>query len=110
VIDKLSAVLTDYYGGPHQAIALADAIFGVTNPGGKLPFTMPRHVGQVPIHYGQKWGSGYRRTIGHVQHSGVSSLSCVTCAEPCPRRQPIVSSRRSVWRCFRCPSRYLDIK
>lgn len=60
VIDKLPAVLTDYYGGPHQAIALADATFGVTNPGGKLPFTLPRHVGQVPIHLGQKWGSGHR--------------------------------------------------
>ena len=68
VIDKLPAVLTDYYGGPHQAIALADAIFGVTNPGGKLPFTMPRHVGQVPIHYAQKWGSGYRRTKDDIHH------------------------------------------
>ena len=54
MIDKLPAVLTDYYGGPHQALALVDAIFGVTNPGGKLPFTMSRHVGQVPIHYAQK--------------------------------------------------------
>ena len=69
MIDKLPAVLTDYYGGPHQAIALTDAIFGVTNPGGKLPFTMPRHVGQVPIHYGQKWGSGYRRTKDDI-HKG----------------------------------------
>ena len=69
VIDKLPAVVTDYYGGPHQAIALADAIFGVTNPGGKLPFTMPRHVGQVPIHYAQKWGSGYRRTNEDI-HKG----------------------------------------
>ena len=69
VIDKLPAVLTDYYGGPHQAIALADAIFGVTNPGGKLPFTMPRHVGQVPIHHAQKWGSGYRRTKDDI-HKG----------------------------------------
>jgi beta-xylosidase len=69
VIDKLPAVLTDYYGGPHQAIAFADAIFGVTNPGGKLPFTMPRHVGQVPIHYAQKWGSGYRRTKEDI-HKG----------------------------------------
>jgi beta-xylosidase len=68
VIDKLPAVLTDYYGGPHQASALADAIFGVTNPGGKLPFTMPRHVGQVPIHLGQKWGSGYRRTKEDIHH------------------------------------------
>jgi len=68
VIDTLPAIVTDYYGGPHQAIALADAIFGVTNPGGKLPFTIPRHVGQVPIHLGQKWGSGYRRTKDDIHH------------------------------------------
>jgi beta-glucosidase len=69
VIDKLPAVVTDYYAGPHQGIAIADAIFGVTNPGGKLPFTLPRHVGQVPIHHGQTWGSGYRRTATDI-HKG----------------------------------------
>jgi len=69
VIDKLPAVLTAYYGGPHQGSALADAIFGVTNPGGKLPITIPRHAGQVPIHHGQKWGSGYRRTKADI-HTG----------------------------------------
>ena len=69
VIDKLPAVITDYYGGPHQGPAIADAIFGITNPGGKLPFTLPRHVGQVPIHYAQKWGSGYRRTKEDI-HKG----------------------------------------
>jgi beta-glucosidase len=69
VIDKLPAVVTGYYGGPHQAAAIADALFGVTNPGGKLPFTLPRHVGQVPIHHGQKWGSGYRRTKDDI-HRG----------------------------------------
>jgi beta-glucosidase len=36
VIDRLPAVLTAYYGGPHQGEVLADAIFGVTNPGGKF--------------------------------------------------------------------------
>jgi beta-xylosidase len=68
VIDKLPAVITDYYGGPYQGAALADALFGVANPGGKLPFTIPRHVGQVPIHHGQKWGSGYRRTKDDIHH------------------------------------------
>jgi beta-xylosidase len=62
VIDRLPAVITGYYGGPHQGVALADALFGVSNPAGKLPITVPRHVGQVPIHHGQRWGSGYRRT------------------------------------------------
>ncbi len=69
VIDRLPAVLTAYYGGPHHGAALADALFGVTNPGGKLPFTLPRHVGQVPIHHGQKTGSGYRRTAADI-HKG----------------------------------------
>jgi beta-glucosidase len=68
VIDKLPAVITDYYGGPHQGAAIADAIFGVTNPGGKLPFTLPRHVGQVPLHHAQKWGSGYRRNEADIHH------------------------------------------
>lgn len=62
VIDQLPAVLTAYYAGPYQATAVADAIFGITNPAGKLPITMPRHVGQVPIHHSQRTGSGYRRT------------------------------------------------
>jgi beta-glucosidase len=69
VIDKLPAVLTAYYGGPLQGTAIADAIFGVTNPSGKLPITIPRHVGQVPIHHGQRNGSGYRRTKADV-HKG----------------------------------------
>jgi beta-xylosidase len=69
VIDKLPAVLTAYFGGPHQGAALADAIFGVTNPGGKLPVTIPRHSGQIPIHHGQKTGSGYRRTKADI-HRG----------------------------------------
>jgi beta-glucosidase-like glycosyl hydrolase len=32
VIDTLPAVLTAYYGGPHHGSAIADALFGVTNP------------------------------------------------------------------------------
>jgi beta-glucosidase len=68
VIDKLPAVVTSYYAGPQQGTAIADAIFGVTNPAGKLPFTLARNVGQVPIHHGQKWGSGYRRTDADIHH------------------------------------------
>jgi beta-xylosidase len=73
VIDRLPAVLTAYYGGPHQATAIADALFGVTNPAGKLPVTLARHVGQVAIHHGQHPGSGYRRTNTDI-HKGYHDL------------------------------------
>jgi beta-glucosidase len=73
VIDDLPAVLTAYYGGPHQGKAIADAIFGLTNPSGKLPLTIPRHVGQVPIHHAQKTGSGYHRTKADI-HKGYLDL------------------------------------
>jgi beta-xylosidase len=69
VIDRPPAVLTGYYGGPYQGEAIADTLFGVTNPAGKLPVTLPRHVGQVPIHHGQHPGSGYRRTKADI-HKG----------------------------------------
>jgi beta-glucosidase len=35
-------------------IALANIIFGVTCPSGKLPVTVPRTIGQLPFHYSQK--------------------------------------------------------
>jgi beta-glucosidase len=69
LIDKLPAVVAAYYGGPYHGTAIADAIFGVTNPSGKLPITLPRHVGQVPIHHGQRTGSGYHRTMADI-HKG----------------------------------------
>ncbi|MFG2961338.1 glycoside hydrolase family 3 N-terminal domain-containing protein [Streptomyces sp. NPDC048291] len=55
------AVLTAYYPGPHGARALADVLAGHESPQGRLPFTIPRSTGQVPIHYSQKNGSGYAR-------------------------------------------------
>jgi hypothetical protein len=37
-------------GGP----AVADVLFGDANPGGKLPATFPRSVGQIPLYYNHK--------------------------------------------------------
>ena len=66
--DSVSAIVTAYFGGPEQGRALASVITGAASPGGKLPFTMPRSSGQVPIHSGQHLGSGYRRSVTDMHH------------------------------------------
>ncbi|MCL1898907.1 MAG: glycoside hydrolase family 3 C-terminal domain-containing protein [Promicromonosporaceae bacterium] len=61
IADLCAAILVAYYPGPRGSQAVAGALFGDVNPSGRLPYSLPRATGQVPLHYGQKRGSGYRR-------------------------------------------------
>ena len=49
-----NAILETWYAGEQQGPAIADALFGRVNPGGKLPVTVAREVGQVPVFYNYK--------------------------------------------------------
>ena len=51
VAENVPAVLEAWMGGTESGNAIADVLFGDVNPGGKLPVTWPRTVGQVPIYY-----------------------------------------------------------
>jgi beta-glucosidase len=53
-----AAVLHAWCPGDEGPAAVADVLFGDANPGGKLPVTVPRHVGQIPIHYAHKPSGG----------------------------------------------------
>jgi beta-glucosidase len=46
------AIVEAWYQGVQMGPAVADVLFGDYNPGGKLPVTFPRALGQVPIFYG----------------------------------------------------------
>ncbi|MEI9928438.1 MAG: glycoside hydrolase family 3 N-terminal domain-containing protein [Sphingomonas sp.] len=48
------ALLEGWYLGQETGNALADVIFGRYNPGGKLPVSIARNVGQLPIYYNMK--------------------------------------------------------
>ena len=45
------AILDIWYPGTQGGAAAANLLYGKAVPGGKLPFTWPRDVGQVPIFY-----------------------------------------------------------
>jgi beta-glucosidase len=47
------AILEAWYPGTEGGNAVADLLVGDANPGGKLPLTWPRSVGQIPIYYSQ---------------------------------------------------------
>ncbi|MFC3094914.1 beta-glucosidase BglX [Alteromonas sediminis] len=54
VLDKLDAVLYAWHPGTMGGPAIAELLFGVHSPSGKLPVSFPRVVGQIPLYYAQK--------------------------------------------------------
>ena len=52
--EKAPALIEGWYLGEQTGNALADVVFGRFNPGGKLPVSIARGVGQLPIYYNRK--------------------------------------------------------
>lgn len=59
-IESAPAVIEAWYPGEQGAKALAEILFGETNPSAKLPVTVPKSAGQLPLNYSYKpSGRGY---------------------------------------------------
>ncbi len=54
IAENVPAIVDGWYLGQEGGGAIADVLFGDYNPGGKLPITVPRSVGQLPDYYYQK--------------------------------------------------------
>lgn len=54
LFDRAGCVLAAWFPGTEAGHAIADVLMGNADPGGRLPVTRPRSVGQIPIYYGQR--------------------------------------------------------
>ena len=62
IAERVPAVLEAWLPGEQAGSAVAAALFGDVNPAGRLPVTLPRAVGQLPLYYNHK-PSGARSQI-----------------------------------------------
>lgn len=94
--DSVSAIVESWFLGVEHGNAVADVLFGDYNPGGKLPVTFPRLVGQVPLYYahrntgrplseGNKYMSRYVDAPGTPLYPFGFGLSYTTFAYGAPR-------------------------
>lgn len=67
IIDKVDAMLFAWHPGTMGGPAIAELLFGLESPSGKLPATFPRMVGQIPIYHSQK-NTGKPPTPEEVVH------------------------------------------
>lgn len=54
IAEQCAALLCAWYPGQEGGRAIAEIIFGEVNPGGKLPISLPRSAGQLPVYYNKR--------------------------------------------------------
>jgi beta-glucosidase len=75
IVDQVDALLFAWHPGTMGGPAIAELLFGIESPSGKLPATFPRMVGQVPLYYNQK-NTGKPPspdTVVHIDDIGVGA-------------------------------------
>jgi beta-glucosidase len=67
ISENVPAIVEAWIPGEKGGQAIAEVLFGDYNPSGRLPITIPRHVGQLPVHYNYKPSKVYWMEKGYAK-------------------------------------------
>lgn len=76
IAQKVNAILEAWVPGEEGGKAVAAALFGILNPGGKLPISIPRSAGQIPIFYNHKPSGMHSNIYGDYVDEPAAPLFC----------------------------------
>jgi beta-glucosidase len=72
--EHCAAVVEAWFPGEEGGAAVAEVLAGEVNPGGKLPLSFPRSVGQIPVFYAHKLSGGRSQPVGDYIDLSASPL------------------------------------
>ncbi|MCL6624957.1 glycoside hydrolase family 3 N-terminal domain-containing protein [Alicyclobacillus shizuokensis] len=74
IAEHIPAIVEAWLPGEEGAEAVVDVLFGDVNPAGRLPISVPRSVGQVPVYYGHKLSGGRSHWTGNYVDESTKPL------------------------------------
>ena len=74
IAEHVPALVYAWVPGEQGGAAIADVLFGVASPSGRLPISLPRSAGHVPIHHDHRAGGGRSQIFGDYVDAPASPL------------------------------------
>ncbi len=74
IAEHAAALLYAWPAGEQGGAAIADVLFGAVSPSGKLPISLPRSAGQIPVHHDTRAGGGSSAIYGDYVDSPTTPL------------------------------------